>query len=128
MKKLTFLAALFILGLSFTSCQGKKADDSSDKAAASAPAAPAATDAVAAAEVPVNAEGKKIFETYCMLCHGMDGKLGLNGSKDLSISTISLPERITQVTNGKGLMTPFKEILTEAEIKAVAGYTMSLKK
>ena len=91
MKKLAFLATLLILGLSFTSCEGKKGDDSSDKAAATAPAAPAANDAV-------------------------------------SISTITLEERITQVTNGKGLMTPFKEILTEAEIKAVAEYTLSLKK
>ena len=124
MKKLAFLATLLILGLSFTSCEGKKGDDSSDKAAATAPAAPA----VASAEAPINLEGKKTFETYCILCHGADGKLGLNGSKDLSISTITLEERITQVTNGKGLMTPFKEILTEAEIKAVAEYTLSLKK
>lgn len=59
MKKLAFLATLLILGLSFTSCEGKKGDDSSDKAAATAPAAPAANDAVASAEAPINLEGKK---------------------------------------------------------------------
>ncbi|HNR08560.1 MAG TPA: cytochrome c [Saprospiraceae bacterium] len=99
-------------------CQGKKSD-SQDTAAA--PAEPAA------AAPASNAEGKKIFETYCVLCHGVDGKLGLNGSKDLSISVLPIEEKIIQVTNGKNLMTPFKDILTEDEIKAVVAYTEELK-
>ena len=120
-KPILFLSFLFA-GILLISCQGNKADAATDKAAET-PAAPAAPEAVA-----VNMAGKKTFETYCILCHGADGKLGLNGSKDLSISTITLEERLTQVTNGKGLMTPFKEILTEQEIKDVVEYTFSLKK
>ncbi|MEP7323171.1 MAG: cytochrome c [Saprospiraceae bacterium] len=117
-----FLSALVCLTL-LVACQGKKGDAAGGTAehkdtTASAPAP----------MVAVNAAGKKTFETYCILCHGADGKLGLNGSKDLTISVISLDERITQVTNGKGVMTPFKDILTEDEIKAVAEYTVSLKK
>ena len=39
----------------------------------------------------------------------------------------TVEERITQITNGKGLMTAFDGILTEDEIKAVAQYTMQFK-
>ena len=120
----TLIFGLIILG-TLIACQGKKADSAGTPPPTPDPVA--STPAPAAAPV-VNLEGKKTFETYCILCHGVDGKLGLNGSKDLSISTITTEERIAQVTNGKGLMTPFKEILTEAEIKAVVEYTESLKK
>ncbi len=72
-------------------------------------------------------DGKHIFQKNCVLCHGSDGSLEMNGAKDLSKSTITLDQRITQITNGKNLMTPFKGILSEKEIAAVAEYTMSLK-
>jgi len=74
----------------------------------------------------VASDGKQIFQKYCVLCHGQDGKLALNGAKDLSISSTSIEERINQITNGKGLMTPYKGILTSKEIKAVAQYTTTL--
>lgn len=117
----TLLLVIVLFGLG--ACQGKKSEPASTESAPAA--APAASSAASEAAL---AEGKKIFNTYCILCHGADGKLGLNGSKDLTISTITTEERIIQVTNGKGLMTPFKEILTEAEIKAVVSYTETLKK
>ncbi|MEO5582412.1 MAG: cytochrome c [Saprospiraceae bacterium] len=124
MKLMTriFLSTLVCL-VFLVACQGKKGD-----AAAGAAEHKDSTAHVTAPSVAVNAAGKKTFETYCVLCHGVDGKLGLNASKDLTVSVISLDERIVQVTNGKGLMTPFKDILTEDEIKAVAEYTVALKK
>lgn len=82
---------------------------------------------VASAPVDNKAAGEKVFRTYCITCHGIDGKLELNGAKDLSISEISMEERINQVTNGKGLMTPFKGILTDEQISQVAEYTLGLK-
>ena len=100
-----YISLLFIAVLIYSACQGKKADTSADTAANTP--APAA-EAPAPEAAPVNLEGKKTFETYCILCHGADGKLGLNGSKDLSISTLSIEEKITQITNGKNTMTPFK--------------------
>lgn len=120
-----YISLLFIAVLIYSACQGKKADTSADTVANTP--APAA-EAPAPEAAPVNLEGKKTFETYCILCHGADGKLGLNGSKDLSISTLTIEEKITQITNGKNTMTPFKDILTADEIKAVAEYTVSLKK
>ena len=71
--------------------------------------------------------GPKIYKQYCVVCHGPDGKLGLNGAKDLTVSQYSEAERIVQVTEGKGAMTPFKNVLTPEEIKAVVAYTLTLK-
>ena len=72
--------------------------------------------------------GKLIYKQYCTVCHGPNGKLGISGAKDLSVSTISMEERINQITNGKGLMTPFKNVLNESQIKEVAEYLEALKK
>jgi cytochrome c6 len=73
------------------------------------------------------ADGAVIFKKYCILCHGVDGKLGLNGAKDLTLSKLSEAERMVIVTNGRNTMTPFKGVLSEEEIKAVVAYTLTLK-
>ncbi|MEM7103949.1 MAG: c-type cytochrome [Bacteroidota bacterium] len=71
--------------------------------------------------------GKQTYLTYCQLCHGEDGKLGLNDSKDLTKSVVSFEEAINQVTNGKGLMVPYKDILTKEEISNVVHYVISMR-
>lgn len=68
--------------------------------------------------------GEKIYKTYCVNCHGLDGKLAFNGAKDLNESTMTYENRILLIRNGRNLMTPFKDMLSPAEIKAVAKYTM----
>ena len=68
--------------------------------------------------------GKEIFKKYCILCHGSDGKLGLNGALDLTISELTLEERIVRITNGKNTMIPYKDVLDQEEIESVAKYTM----
>lgn len=73
-------------------------------------------------------DGKKIYKSNCVTCHGMDGTLGINGSKDLSKTELDLEERIALITNGKGVMTPFGNLLSDEKIKAVAEYTLTLKK
>jgi mono/diheme cytochrome c family protein len=73
-------------------------------------------------------DGEKVFKTSCAVCHGVDGKLGANGSKDLTISTLPVEDRIALITNGKGVMPAQGSILTADEIKAVAEYTLTLKK
>lgn len=72
--------------------------------------------------------GKDIFSQYCVLCHGADGKRGFNNAKDLTKSTKTLNERIMIISHGKNLMTPFSGVLSTAEIKAVAQYTMQFNK
>ncbi len=76
---------------------------------------------------PAAPDGEKIFKTYCIACHGLDGKLALNGAKDLSVSAITMEDRIQQITKGKGLMTPYESILSPEQIQAVADYTVTLK-
>ncbi len=72
-------------------------------------------------------DAKKLYKQQCVICHGIDGKLGLNNSKDLTKSALTMDERIQIIKNGKGAMTPFGAILSADEIKAVAAYTFKLK-
>lgn len=73
-------------------------------------------------------DGAAVYKQHCELCHGVDGKLGVNGSKDLTVSELDLNERIAQISKGKGLMIAYENILSLSEIKAVAEYTMTLAK
>jgi cytochrome c6 len=70
--------------------------------------------------------GAEIYATYCMLCHGKDGRLGVNGAKDLTASTLTREEMLVLVTNGRNLMQPFRGVLTEAEIAAVVDHVRGL--
>jgi len=72
-------------------------------------------------------DAKKKFKMLCSTCHGFKGDLNVNGAKDLSKSNISLAKSVARVYFGKGLMTPFKGVLTDAEIVAVSKYTESLR-
>lgn len=73
------------------------------------------------------AEVKRIYQMKCSICHGTDGKLMIGGAPDLSISTISLEERIALITYGKETMPPQKDILSAEEIKAVAAYVENFR-
>jgi mono/diheme cytochrome c family protein len=75
------------------------------------------------ADVP---EGKEVFEKYCVPCHGNNGDLAVNGAKKFSESTLNEKERVLVITNGRNMMTPYKGIINEKEIKAVAAYTIIL--
>ena len=72
--------------------------------------------------------GANVYTKYCTSCHGSDGKLQLNGAFDLSVSALSLDERVAVIANGRKLMTSYSGILSAAEIEAVAQYTMTLGK
>lgn len=71
--------------------------------------------------------GETIYKQYCVTCHGGNGRLGLNGAKDLSASALTLEERVEVITNGRKLMASFSQLLQEDEIKAVAEFTMTFK-
>lgn len=65
---------------------------------------------------------KKVFKIHCALCHGFTGDMMVNGAKDLTKSEIPIEESVAQVYHGKGLMTPYKGVLKDAEIVAVCQY------
>lgn len=66
--------------------------------------------------------GKEIFEDKCTLCHGDNGKLGLNGAKDLSLTTLDHKGITDIITKGKNSMAAYKDVLTTEQIDAVASY------
>lgn len=73
--------------------------------------------------------GKEIYSNYCISCHGVDGKLGVSGAKDLSKSTLTDTMRLEIITNGKNAMPAMKELIhSKKDILAVSEYIKSLKK
>lgn len=72
-------------------------------------------------------QGKNIFRQNCVICHGVQGNLGTNGAFDLSISALSVNQKIVVITLGRNTMTAFGKTLSESEIRTVAEYTELLK-
>ena len=71
--------------------------------------------------------GKQIYKTYCVACHGDNGKLKLNDAPDLTFSRMTLEERIENITKGGSMMPAFGEVISEEQINAVAVYLDELK-
>jgi mono/diheme cytochrome c family protein len=73
-------------------------------------------------KVVSDTEARALYIRKCSLCHGDDGKLMASKSPDLSVSTMTLAERVAIITYGKGTMPAQKGVLDKAEITAVARY------
>ena len=100
--------------------------DAATIAAATPPAAEAAAPASGAGK-PVLTAGKALFQQNCEVCHGPDGKRGLNGAHDLTKSNLNTAGRVYMVTQGLGKMPGFKGQLTDAQIQQVVAYSLTLK-
>lgn len=83
---------------------------------------------VAAEQTSLEMDGSVIYKKLCVTCHGKDGKKGLAGAFDLSISTLSQTEKIDVITNGRGSMAAYKDQLTGAQIENVASFLALLEK
>lgn len=81
--------------------------------------------AEAAGQLP-ESRGEMIFDTHCTLCHGEDGKLGMGEAKDLSVSTLTKEEMKLVITNGRGTMMAYKQVLAPEEIDAVVDHVYKL--
>jgi cytochrome c6 len=64
----------------------------------------------------------------CASCHGEDGKLGIAGAKDLSISKLTNSEITSIIYNGKNGMPSFGGAFTEEQLKALVPIVKSLRK
>jgi mono/diheme cytochrome c family protein len=73
-------------------------------------------------------DGKKLFRTHCAICHGFKGNMKINGAKDLTKSKLPQEEAVAQMYFGKGLMTPYKDILNKSEIVALSQFITTLRK
>lgn len=124
-------AALFGITLLLSACS--PATDDPETAATKPlppiPPAEAVTEAPAGADAAVLAAGQALFAQNCALCHGTDGKLGLNGARDLTKSNLNATGRTYMVVNGSasGVMPAFKGQLTDEQITQVVAYSLTLK-
>ncbi len=71
--------------------------------------------------------GKTVYMQQCMACHGVQGNAQLGGAANLTQTVLPLSEVENIVKNGKGVMVPYKNILSEAQIQAVSIYVMGLR-
>lgn len=118
MKKLIIFAALagFIAACGGAEDTTDSSSTESEKTTASAePAAPAV-------------DGEKVYKQNCIACHGLYGDMGASGAFNLQTSELTVEERINVITNGRNTMAAWGSLLSEDQIKAVAEYTMTLKK
>lgn len=113
-KMLALLALMFLVyayGISETKSPSFRPEDKSAQLAGAGP----------------EELGKAVYETYCISCHGKDGKLGLSGAKDLTQSTMTTIEKIQVVLHGKNAMMPYKKILSDEQVKAVVAFVDAMK-
>ncbi len=78
-----------------------------------------------AGDKTIAVNGKEIYEEKCTLCHGNDGKLGLSGAKDISLSQLNHTDIVTLISQGKNTMPAFNSSLSSEQIEAVANYVES---
>ncbi len=131
---LKIFTSIVILSFIIISCGEKKAEtETNAPAEVKAEVDPYAVEEEVVAEQKEESgiidgiNAKQIFKQSCAVCHGTDGKLGANGSKDLTQSVLTIEEKVTMISKGKGLMIAFEAVLKPEEIKAVAQYTEQLK-
>lgn len=72
---------------------------------------------------------RAIFLLNCASCHGDDGTLKSAGAADLSKSKMTESQIQDVILNGnlKGMM-PYKDILTEREVKGLVKFVPTLRK
>ena len=75
------------------------------------------------------ATGKDLYYNQCSACHGVDGKLGNSGAKDLSKSKL-IDKQITEILNeGKGAMPAQIQLIgKQAEMDSVVEFVKQLRK
>jgi cytochrome c6 len=85
--------------------------------------------AAAKPAAPADAPGADVFKTNCVVCHGADGTGSPTGkalqAPDLhadAVQKMTVAEMVTQVSDGKNNMPPFKNSLSKDQIAAVVTY------
>jgi uncharacterized membrane protein SirB2 len=65
-------------------------------------------------------DGKALYQNNCAICHGDDGKRGLSGSKDISITNMDMAGITAIIIKGEGAMPPAR--VDEQQAIAIADY------
>ena len=72
-------------------------------------------------------DAARLYNIHCAACHKPDGTGGISGAKSLVSSSLQVKELEQVIRNGQGDMMPFKSILNDAEISAVAAFVHDFK-
>jgi cytochrome c6 len=80
--------------------------------------------------------GADIYKTRCQICHGVSGLADSAAGKamkvkplsDASVKTMAESQMIEAVRNGMGKMQPYKDKLTDVQIKDAVGYFRTMMK
>ena len=75
-----------VLGLLLTSCSSNKGTSTDE---------------------PIEVSGAQLYKENCVICHGDDGKAGISGATDLSMSSLSEDSIKHYILQGKKSMPPF---------------------
>ncbi|MFI5148789.1 MAG: c-type cytochrome [Bacteroidia bacterium] len=73
------------------------------------------------------ARAGKLYNDNCAKCHGSDGKLGLAGAKDLTVSAMDAMDAKDLVTTGKSGMPGVGDFLNSEEINGLVNYIQKFK-
>jgi mono/diheme cytochrome c family protein len=73
-------------------------------------------------------DGKALFDANCQSCHGADGKAGVAGAADLSVSKLDHETMKVIVKSGRNMMRGFEGRLNDSEIDVVTRYAETLRK
>ncbi|MDP4602911.1 MAG: cytochrome c [Solirubrobacteraceae bacterium] len=108
--------ALVAVALGLAACGSGSSEDSSTTAAAPATTGTSTT-------TVASAEGEKVFASNCAQCHTL-AAAGSNGQVGPNLDGIAPDDARVKaiVTNGRGGMPAFADVLTDAQIDAVASY------
>jgi mono/diheme cytochrome c family protein len=95
----------------------------------------AALASLAGAASQAQSPGQATYTSKCQMCHGATGAADTPTAKMLKVLPLADPEikkltaddMFASVKNGKGKMQPFKDKLTDAQIKDAVAYYRSLK-
>lgn len=79
-------------------------------------------------QVNISTNAGELYMKFCENCHGENGMKGKFGAANLAFSTMGTKQKIEIITNGKGVMAPYKDDLSTEEIESLAVYLTTLKK
>lgn len=78
---------------------------------------------------PIN--GKRVFETNCATCHGMDGRSIINGTPNfIRGERLEKPDTMLLVTirNGLNMMPSWKGVISDTEMEDALSYARTLRR
>ncbi|MBK9284419.1 MAG: cytochrome c [Sphingobacteriaceae bacterium] len=67
-----------------------------------------------------SSDGKALYVNNCSMCHGDNGKLGVMGAKDISLSTMNEQQIVNVILKGEKSMNPVPVSIEQAN--AIAAY------